>query len=187
MNNCIDNGTAGVNCTRCNQTFTRFGLNRHMKHCHQKKELKCKECGMLANTGAELKRHMSQDHMISQEKSKEICYHYRNGFCFRGNSCRFSHVGHQRGSTSGSTSSPGTDRHWTPACTKGESCSWLARGACKFFHRGLGVQRPHKAQHNSNQTNVSNENRRSVGLNSMSGFPPIRRGNQNMRRNGGRQ
>ena len=186
VNNCLDNGTVKVNCNKCNQTFTRFGLNRHMKQCQKKKELKCKECGMLTDSGAEMKSHMNKDHSQSMDKSKEICYHYRNGFCFRGDSCRYSHVGHQRGSTSGSTSRPGTDRHWTPACTKGESCSWLARGACKFFHRGVGVQRPHKPQHNTNQASGNNENRRSVNFNSRSGFPPLQRGNQNMRRNTGR-
>ena len=186
VNNCSDNGTANVNCTKCHKIFTRLGLGKHMKQCQKKKEVKRNECGMLANTAAEIKSHMSREHSTVIEKSKEICYHYRNGFCFRGDSCRFSHVGHQKGSLSGSTSRPATARNWTPACTRGESCSWLARGACKFFHRGVGVQRPDKSQQNTNQTSGSSENRRSFSTNSLSGFPPLRRANQHMRRNGGR-
>ena len=31
VNNCIDNGTVQVKCSKCKQTFTSFGLKRHKK------------------------------------------------------------------------------------------------------------------------------------------------------------
>ena len=128
---------------------------------------------MLSYTKAEIRNHTSEEQDTGHEKSREICYHYRNGFWFRGESCRFSHVGHQREIKSGSTSRPGTARNCTPACTRGESCTWMAQGACKFFHRGVGVQKPNNAQQNKNQTCGSTGNRRPSSFNSMSGFPPL--------------
>ena len=187
VNNCIDNGTVQVKCRKCKQTFTRFGLKRHKNSCHKKNEFKCKQCGMLANNAAKIRNHMSEEHDTDGEKSREICYHYRNGFCFRGESCRYSHVGYQKESSSWSTPRPSTVRNWTPVCTsRGESCRWLARGDCKFFHQGVGVQKPDNAQQNTNQTRGSNENRRPSSFNARSGFPPLRRGNQQSRRNLGR-
>ena len=168
--------------------FTKFGIKRHNQLCHSKRveEFKCNECGMLANTASKIENHMKKEHNDWHEKSQEICYHYRNGFCFRGDKCRFAHVGYQKKNASGPTSKTSTDRNWTPACTKGEGCSWLARGACKFFHRGVGVQKANNTQLRTNQTTSSRTGRQHLPRNSMSDFPPIRRGNQQERRNGGR-
>ena len=105
VNNCMQNGTAKVKCDKCKQVFTSFGIKRHKVQCHKKKELICKECGMIANTAADLKNHMGKEHTAWQEKSHEVCYHFRNGFSFRGDSCRFAHVGVKR-NTSGSTLRP---------------------------------------------------------------------------------
>ena len=180
VNNCIQNGTAIVKCNKCKQAFTRFGLKRHINECHKKEVHKCKECGMLANTSADIKNHMNKEHHVSNEKSREVCYHYRNGFCFRGESCRFSHVGNQRKITSESTSNKSTSNNWTPACNKGDGCQWLARGACSFFHKGVGVQKPRQG---TNQTSGRKNSPNQFSPNSMSGFPPLRRGNQQTRRN----
>ena len=186
INNCIQNETANVKCNNCNQTFTNSGIKRHNPQCHNKKEVVCKECGMIANSKDEIKKHMDKEHKAWQEKSQEVCFHFRNGFCFRGDSCRFAHVGTQRRNTSKPTSRPDTVSNWTPACNKGNGCSWLARGACKFFHRGVGVQKPNLTQQRPNQTGRRQEGRQSFSYNSRSDFPPMRRGNQQMRRNTGR-
>ena len=186
MNKCSQNGTTKVKCNKCQEEFSQFEIKRHSQKCQKKKveEFKCEECGMLANTATKIKNHMKQEHENWIEKSQEICYHYKNGFCFRGDSCRYAHVGHQKKKKSDSTSSPSTHRHWTPACNKGDGCAWLARGACKFFHRGVGVQRPEHTQQRTNPINSY----RSRGINQVSGnsrsfFPPLRRGNQQQRRN----
>ena len=62
----------------------------------------------------------------------------QKGLLLWGDSCKFAHVGYQQRNKSDSTSTTSTERNWKPACTNGEGCSWLARGACKFFHRGPG-------------------------------------------------
>ena len=84
VNNCIENGTAKVNCKKCDQTFTRFGLDRHRSLCHKNtRNFKCNECGLLGNTENEIKKHMKNDHEKFQEVSKEVCYHYKRGNCLR--------------------------------------------------------------------------------------------------------
>ena len=186
VNKCIHNRTAKVKCNKCQEVFIQSGIKKHNQECHKKKveEYKCEECGMLANTGANLRKHRQKEHDNWTEKSQEVCYHYRKGHCFRGDSCKFAHVGYQQRNKSDSTSTPSTERNWKPACNNGEGCSWLARGACKFFHRGLGGQR--QDQHRPNQANGYQGGRRQNPPNSKSGFPPLRRGNQQMRRNGPR-
>ena len=144
------------------------------------------ECGMLANTTAKLRNHIHKEHKNWVEKSQDICYHYIKGFCFRGDSCKFAHVGQQHRNRSDSTARPSTERNWTPACNKGEGCSWLARGAFKFLLKGEGVQRQAPTQHRPNQTNSNQGGRNQFSVNSMAGFPPLRRGNQQTRRNGPR-
>jgi hypothetical protein len=181
VNSCIDNRTAQVHCNKCSQAFTRFEMKRHKQQCQKKMDFKCEECGLIGSTEIEISSHMRREH--EQQKSREICYHYRNGFCFRGESCKFSHVGFQK-KTSESTARTSTSSSWTPACNKGDGCSWLARGACRYFHRGVGVQRPYVSQPRTNQTSARREDTRTVSINAMSGFPPLRRGNQHARRNG---
>ena len=209
VNNCTENGTAKVNCNKCSQSFTRFGIEKHRKQCQMsKRNFKCQECGMLGNSEREIKKHMNIDHKYTQEVSQEVCYHYRQGNCFKGDRCRFSHVGYQKSNNS-STWRQSTTRMWTPACTQGDGCSWLARGACRYFHRG--VQRPAKqfqksderTQQRPNQTGHRGEGGRgpcryggncfrketcgfSHSPESDQGFPPLTRRNQQIRRNGGR-
>ena len=188
VNKCTQNDAAKVKCNKCKAEVTQFGMRSHNKQCHKKtvEEYKCEECGMLANTTAKLRNHIHKEHENWVEKSQEICYHYRKGFCFRGDSCKFAHVGRQHRNRSDSTARPSTERNWTPACNKGEGCSWLTRGACKFFHKGVGVQRQAPTQHRPNQTNSNQGRHNQFSVNSMAGFPPLRGGNQQTRRNGPR-
>ena len=214
VNNCIENGTAMVKCNNCNQSFTRFGVERHRNQCHKRtRTFKCNECGLLGNTENEIKKHKKNNQEVFQEVSKEVCYHYKQGNCFKGDRCKFSHVGYQQRKNSNSTKQS-TTRMWTPACTKGDGCSWLARGDCRYFHRGVGVQRPVRQsesetkssegpRYRPNQTNSRSAGGRgpcrygddcfrketcgySHGSNYEQGFPPITRRNQQKRRNGGR-
>ena len=216
VNNCIENGTTKVTCNKCNQTFTRFGMDRHRSQCQKNtKNYKCSECGLLGATANEIKKHMDNHHKEIQEVSREVCYHYRRGNCFKGDRCNFSHVGFQENNKSSSTWGQVTARKWTPACTQGDGCSWLARGACRYFHKGVGVQKPagqslqrpeEGTQRRPNQTNsqgTGGQGRRPCRFgrsclkketcgfshvsNSEQGFPPLTRENQHLRRNRGRR
>ena len=162
VNNCIENGHAKVLCNKCKQSFTRLGIERRRNNCHKStRNFKCKECSMLGSSENEIKKHMNIDHKDTQEVSQEVCHHYRQGNCFKGDRCKFSHVGYQKGNTS-STWPQSTTKMWTPACTQGDGCSWLARGACRYFHKGVGVQRQsqksvERTQHRPNQTSSRGE------------------------------
>ena len=60
-------------------------------------------------------------------KEKNGVY-FRRGFCAKGEQCAFNHNIHQT--------------YRIPACRKGEKCEFLYQNRCKFFHKGVGVQRP---------------------------------------------
>ena len=67
---------------------------------------------MLANTAAILRKHKEkQKHVKWIAKSQEVCLHYRKGFCFRGDSCKYAHLGHQKKNTTESTLSTSTERN----------------------------------------------------------------------------
>ena len=38
----------------------------------------------MANIKDEIKKHIEKEHKVRPEKSQDVCYHYRNGFGFRG-------------------------------------------------------------------------------------------------------
>ena len=71
------------------------------------------------------------DNGSGREKSQEVCRHWRRGRCDRGTDCNFSHVGHQ------DTVRPERQRAASAieACHNGPSCSYLARGKCKYDHK----------------------------------------------------
>ena len=155
---CMEYGNSVVNCSKCNQTFTRFGIKRHSDNCHEKRSINvysCAECGKRAHTLEEIKKHQKSHHAEVIEVSKEVCKHWRNGNCYNGIRCRFSHVGHQNKNTSYPTPRPNTDNSRTAACKHGDSCSWLEKGTCRFFHKGVGVQMPsRKSQVTSKKSTV---------------------------------
>ena len=68
-------------------------------------------------------------------ESKEVCFHWRRGHCFKGDTCRFSHVGHQKQDNTRNSKR-------TPACSNGSNCEWLSKGSFSFFHPRVGVQMP---------------------------------------------
>ena len=140
INFCMDrNGTSSVHvkCHKCNKNFNRDGLRRHNENggCKQlKKTIVCNKCDAICTSVPDLRAHITEDH--GYEKSKEVCRHWRAGKCFRGESCVFSHVGHQ--TFSGPTRSAATGT--TKPCRNGRDCVWLARGKCHFRHQGEGSQ-----------------------------------------------
>ena len=148
VNDCIENGYAKEKCIKCDQLFTKFGLRRHVQQCHGDKsdDFTCKKCELMCKSKSELKRHMKVDHEeIEHEVSREVCPHYRRGNCYKGDNCNKSHVGYQHEMSSKSTSQ--MTSNWTPSCKHGDECSWMAKGKCMFFHKGVGVQRaPRQAQ-----------------------------------------
>ena len=155
INMCMDrNGAAGsfVKCHKCNKNFNREGLRRHnenggCKQGPQNPTFVCNKCNAVCINILDLRKHKKEDH-DEEEKSKEVCRHWRSGNCFRGNSCKFSHVGFQ--STSDLTRS-GTTAASKP-CRNGNSCIWLARGKCHFRHqeeRGQDTRQNQSRQSNN--------------------------------------
>ena len=191
INICIENGTNREKCSHCHKDFTKFGLRRHIKECRSKKEsFMCKECEQLCKNAWELKKHIKEDHGQQEVVSKEVCTHYRRGYCRNGGKCLYSHVGFQQ-KDSRSTSRPSTDER-TPACRHGDSCSWMANGNCRFFHKGVGVQKPIRQSHKGSKHNTGSRqcrfgsrcDRKETCPNShgaMVGFPQNQRQNQQIR------
>ena len=135
---CIDTGIRNVPCQKCEKVFTNFAIRRHKQVCKGKEEYDCPECGMVCTTALAVKKHYDNEHKLEQVQSREVCYHWRRGNCTRTN-CRFAHVGHQNKSSSESTRKNTTK---VPPCKNGESCEWLKKGQCSYFHSRVGVQRP---------------------------------------------
>ena len=124
---------ANSKCNKCNKNFTKPGLMRHQPGCHG---TECPVCGEMFTNPNTLKRHEDDEHKMEVVKSKEICYHWRRGHCFKGDECKFSHAGHQnsRAHTNKSTTR-------VAPCKNGPSCDWLKKGSCSFYHHKVGVQR----------------------------------------------
>ena len=138
---CVEQGVKTVNCKKCKQTFTNFGLKRHSPKCHGEEKHVCPKCGQVEKTAKAVKNHIQAEHEDRMERSREVCWHWRQGNCFRGNTCHFSHVGFQRRSTPMQESSTRTN-----ACKNGRHCQWKERGHCRYYHEGVGVQKPRGVQ-----------------------------------------
>ena len=142
LESCQEYSNTTVDCNKCHKKFTRFGIKRHGEKCHgpQATVYSCADCGKNGKSLNEIKKHQEAEHKEDEfERSREVCKHWRQGNCFKGNRCMFSHVGHQQKQTVNSNSTSST---WTPACKRGESCEWMAKGSCRYFHKGVGVQKP---------------------------------------------
>ena len=107
----------------------------------QNKVYSCSVCGDTADSFNAVKKHQAEVHAEVAYVSKEVCKHWRKGHCLKGNMCLYSHIGFQQKSISNSTPKTSTS-NWNPACHHGEGCSWLAKGNCRYFHKGVGVQKP---------------------------------------------
>ena len=142
---CVDQGVQTVSCKKCKKNYTNYGIKRHEPHCHGEEKFVCPKCGQTEKTARDIKNHMQEDHEERRlrEKSREVCWHWRQGNCFRGNSCNFSHVGHQKRVNSTRTNESSTQ---AGDCHNGPSCQWKQQGQCRYFHQGVGVQKPQRVQ-----------------------------------------
>ena len=117
-------------------------IKNHQAKEHKEDVYACDECGHKGKSAKEIRNHQTREHSKEMPQiSKEVCKHWRRGNCLKGNQCLFSHVGYQQSNSSTSTSTTNTS-NWTQACRHGDSCSWLMKGDCRFFHKGIGVQKP---------------------------------------------
>ena len=136
-------------CPDCRNTFlTRKALKSHMSK-HKKKCIEkatkyaCSNCKMIIHNETELQNHERRctgEVQHGKVRSNIVCKHWRRGNCTRGDSCGFSHVGHQSTESSEHNSTKSTE--YTQACKHGLACSWLAKGICSYFHQNVGVQKP---------------------------------------------
>ena len=142
---CVDQGIQTVSCKKCNKVFTNFGIKRHTPKCHGEEKHVCPKCGEVKTSAKAVKSHMQAEHEVveGRERSREVCWHWRQGNCLRGDSCRFSHVGFQKKSQSPRIQENNTK---TNTCKNGPRCQWKERGQCRYFHQGVGVQKPRRVQ-----------------------------------------
>ena len=137
-------------------------IKNHQAKEHTDNVYACDECGLRGKSAKEIRNHQAKNHKEEMSQiSKEVCKHWRRGNCLKGNRCLYSHVGYQQSNPSTSTSKTNTS-NWSPACRHGEDCSWLAKGSCRFFHKGTGVQKPvqFKQQNQSKDSRLCKFNER---------------------------
>ena len=136
INMCMERNAAGsfVKCNGCKKNFNRESLRKHNKNggCGQEPQnptLVCNKCNAVCISVTDLRKHIRSDH--DEEKSRQVCRHWRAGNCLRGERCDFSHVGFQTTSDSTTNTTTGASK----TCRNGSSCGWLARGKCHFSHQ----------------------------------------------------
>ena len=112
---------------------------RYIGKQENKLEIACTKCKKLFASGREIEEHMKEhidenkeDEGFQYSRKEKSCVYYRRGFCAKGELCAFNHNIHQT--------------YRIPACKKGEKCEFLYQNRCKFFHEGVGVQRPRFGQ-----------------------------------------
>ena len=112
-----------VKCTQCSKRFTKQDLEKHV--CNEREQVG-PECGLIGKNKEAIKEHINNEHKQHKETSQIICRFYRHGSCYKGNECRYAHVGH----TQTQTNEPRFRQ-----CRNGALCRWQARGMCKFSHQ----------------------------------------------------
>ena len=140
---CFDsfNSKLKAKCNQCNKRFTKQDLKRH--ECNERENV-CPECGMIGKSKEAMKEHISNEHKQQEATSQIVCKFYRRGNCYKGNECRYAHVGHARTQT---------NEPRLRQCRNGASCKWQAKGMCKFSHqRGENnFPQPEQSQRNGEQ------------------------------------
>ena len=69
-----------------------------------------------------------------------ICRHFSNGWCGKGDWCKFSHPEELN------------NKFNISECRNGAKCGYLANGICSFYHWGVGVQKLNQNK-DKNRTN----------------------------------
>ena len=77
----------------------RFAKQDRKKHVCNEWEQVCPECGMIGKSKEAMKEHISNEHKQQEATSQIVCKFYRRGNCYKGNECRYAHVGHARTQT----------------------------------------------------------------------------------------
>ena len=166
---CMKSMDEGHECPNCRNKFlTKKSLKSHIAKNHMKvnqhdDKYTCGKCEMIFNSKQEMMSHVAsckQKENNMFEKSKEVCRHWRRGNCNKGDSCGFSHVGHQLMNSPEHRFTKETS--FVTACKHGPSCAWLAMGSCSYFHKNVGVQKPwnHKGK-DKTTTQISHPLRKS--------------------------
>ena len=123
-------------------------MRRHKQNgsCTQHRNIICRKCKAVCTNQADLRKHIKDDH--EDEKSREVCKHWKAGNCFKGDQCKFAHVGYRNVQDISSTR-----RESIAPCRNGSSCAWLERGRCKFEHSRQSNQgdRQYGIRQNGNQ------------------------------------
>ena len=142
IDKCMDSSRIIKQCPSCTKSFAEEAMKMHMEKgkCKPKaKTIVCSVCGLICTSENNLKRHISDEHRDDGERLREVCQHYRRGHCFKGDGCKFAHVGFQNNSTDKK------ERITTVrSCRNGEDCNWLARGKCHFSHKKQFQLVPHE-------------------------------------------
>ena len=134
---CLEGQIVLQKCPKCEKEYvSSAALEKHVKSVHAKNIIPvCTKCGEAGKTREYINKHMklcgnNADVQIVKEKSRVMCNHWRRGNCTMGSECNFSHVGYQ---ASSSSKDKVTNTARIP-CRNGHSCSFLARGRCRFQH-----------------------------------------------------
>ena len=116
-----------VQCPSCKDNFAKGAMKKH------------KQKGKCVPKNNEIRNHSSENHRDG-ERSRIVCRHWKQGQCFRGDSCMFAHVGFQdqtaakKNTTRLTSETPSPDTSMRP-CRNGTSCVWLANHRCHYFHQ----------------------------------------------------
>ena len=121
----------------CKKEFvSSAALNKHIKNNHfGHQKTVCTKCGEMLDKNIGLKKHLdtcgkNASDSAREERSREVCRHWRKGRCDRGSHCNFTHVGRQ---DSHQTKHQSTSKTLKP-CQNGPGCSYLAKGRCSYGH-----------------------------------------------------
>ena len=112
MDQCEQLSMEAVKCDKCQKKLVRWGSKRHKCQPH-KKPISCKVCERIFKTIDEVKNHIADEHRNQQDKSKIICRYYKDGKCFKGDSCDYSHAGFVRNNSTPVTKSKSTQQATT--------------------------------------------------------------------------
>ena len=174
---CLEGEIVPQICSKsyCKKQFTSSAaLTSHTKKHHFGHQRNvCTKCGEILDISISMKDHIKTcgrslgDNGSGREKSQEVCRHWRRGRCDRGTDCNFSHVGHQ------DTVRPERQRAASAieACHNGPSCSYLARGKCKYDHKAdrhqsrapQGARHQGRAPHGARQEDRAPQSARAGG------------------------
>ena len=98
IDKCSEKNVTIVQCPSCKKNFAQGALKKHVAKgkCKQNTvKFVCTDCNLVANSEDEIQNHKRKDHSKADTRSREVCRHYRQGNCRKGETCPFAHVGAQ--------------------------------------------------------------------------------------------